>query len=211
MVLQVIFALLCSFAVQALPAEDAVDLDALKATYGGKDVGINTRTWSGYLDVSANKSLHYVFIESMNQTSDPVLIWFNGGPGCSSLLGLFQEHGPLVVDADGDREFANNPHPWNSRANVLYLEQPAGVGFSIARSEQAAQHSDYSQSLDTVEAIKKWYEKFPEFQTNPLFVSGESYGGIYVPYLTWQIYEYNLKVKVWNDINAKNTAWKNLT
>jgi len=60
---QIIFALLCVCA-NAAPEADAVDLEALKATYGGNETGIAQKTWSGYLDVSVNKSLHYMFIES---------------------------------------------------------------------------------------------------------------------------------------------------
>ena len=66
---------------------------------------------------------------------------------------MFQENGPLSVDSDGDQKFENNTYSWNSRANVLYLEQPAGVGFSVARSEQAMNHSDYTQSVDTLKAV----------------------------------------------------------
>jgi carboxypeptidase C (cathepsin A) len=69
-----------------------------------------------------------MFVESEDKPeSDPVLIWFNGGPGCSSLLGFFQENGPVIVDGEEPRL---NPEPWNKRANVLYLESPAGVGFT---------------------------------------------------------------------------------
>lgn len=50
-----------------------------------------------------------------------------------------------------------------------------------------------SQSVDAFAALEAWYVKFPEFMSNSLFVSGESYAGIYVPYLTWQIYENNLQ------------------
>jgi len=60
-----------------------------------------TTSYSGYLDVTATKSLHYMFVEAeQNATSAPVVIWFNGGPGCSSLLGFFQEHGPWVIEDD---------------------------------------------------------------------------------------------------------------
>ena len=58
--------------------------------------------YSGYLEVTTTKKLHYVFVESKNNAkTDPVLIWFNGGPGCSSLLGFFQENGPFIVEDDG--------------------------------------------------------------------------------------------------------------
>jgi carboxypeptidase C (cathepsin A) len=61
-----------------------------------------TLTYSGYLPVTDTKSLHYVFAESMsNPATDPVVIWFNGGPGCSSMLAFMQENGPLCID-DGE-------------------------------------------------------------------------------------------------------------
>jgi len=79
-----------------------------------------TNTYSGYLTASETKSLHYAFAESMDSPStDPIIIWFNGGPGCSSMLGMMQELGPIVVD-DGEDYFSTNPHPWNERANVLF-------------------------------------------------------------------------------------------
>jgi len=90
-----------------------------------------TDWYSGYLTVSKTKSLHYIFVESLgNVTSDPVVIWLNGGPGCSSLLGAFSENGPFVFD-DGQDYIKPNNYSWNARANLLYIESPAHVGFSI--------------------------------------------------------------------------------
>ena len=67
------------------------------------DVGSLSTDWfSGYLDINQNKSLHYVLVTSLSDPdNDPLVIWFNGGPGCSSLLALFQEHGPYIID-DGE-------------------------------------------------------------------------------------------------------------
>ena len=93
---------------------------------------MTTDWYSGYIDASPTKHLHYVFIASKSDPkNDPVVIWFNGGPGCSSLLALFSEHGPYVID-DGEYYIKTNPEPWTKRANMLYLESPAGVGFSLA-------------------------------------------------------------------------------
>jgi len=159
------------------------------------NVTMKTASYSGMLDVTANKSLHYVFVESMRSPiDDPVIIWFNGGPGCSSLLGFFQENGPWIID-DGESYIKENPYPWNVNASVLYLESPAGVGYSIANNTEDYTQNDMSQSQDAITALIAWYNKFPEFIANELYVSGESYGGIYVPYLSWQIYQNNLQAK----------------
>jgi cathepsin A (carboxypeptidase C) len=91
--------------------------------------------YSGYLDVTDTKSLHYAFVESQNDpANDPLIFWFNGGPGCSSLMGFFTEHGPYIIP-DGEHQIVDNPYSWNKRANVAYLESPAGVGFSTAGTE----------------------------------------------------------------------------
>jgi cathepsin A (carboxypeptidase C) len=93
--------------------------------------------YSGYVDIPAtgSKQLHYLLVESQNNpATDPLIIWFNGGPGCSSMLGFAQEHGPFVVP-DGGQTFVPNPYSWNLEANMLYIESPAGVGYSYGQTE----------------------------------------------------------------------------
>jgi len=68
---------------------------------------------------------------------------------------------------------------------VLYIESPAGVGFSKANADTDLVQNDMTQSEDAMIALQAWFVKFPEMKPNPLYVSGESYGGIYVPYLSW--------------------------
>ena len=114
---------------------------------------MKTDSYSGYLPVTDTKELHYVFISSSTDpTKDPVLIWFNGGPGCSSMLGFMQENGPWVID-DFETEIKENPYPWNSRANVLYIESPAGVGFSKANDDTDLVQNDMTQSEDAFKAL----------------------------------------------------------
>lgn len=142
-------------------------------------------SYSGYLKVSDTKRLHYVFIESESSPlNDPVVIWFNGGPGCSSMLGMFAENGPWVIE-DGAKNFTLNPHPWTKEANMLYIESPAGVGFSYGSDKEDLKHHDMSQSKDAFIALEDFYAGFPHMLSNDLFISGESYAGIYVPYLAW--------------------------
>jgi cathepsin A (carboxypeptidase C) len=157
------------------------------------DCGMMPSNWySGYMDASQGKHLHYVYIESLNVPStDPVLIWLNGGPGCSSMLGLFQENGPFVID-DGEYIIKPNAHSWNTNHNMLYIESPAGVGYSIAETPADLETNDMLQSVDLLKALQSFYAKFPTLRQNDLYISGESYAGIYVPYLAWQIYQSNL-------------------
>ena len=79
--------------------------------------------YSGFLQLpSSQKKLHYYFVESERSPhTDPVVLWLNGGPGCSSLDGLFYEQGPLLVTADG-KSLIRNPSSWAGIANMLYLE-----------------------------------------------------------------------------------------
>merc|ERR1719361_3166970 len=170
----------CALAVVAMAAPKEDLMGQMPYT-----TAFDSPTYSGYLSASETKKLHYVFAESLdNPETDPVLIWFNGGPGCSSMLGLMQENGPRVIN-DGEDFLVENPETWNKRANVLWIESPAGVGWSVAGTDEDLDTNDVIQSQDALAALYSFYDKFPEFKTNKLFVSGESYAGIYVPYLSW--------------------------
>jgi len=142
--------------------------------------------YSGYLDVTATKKLHYWFVESQgNPSSDPVVVWLNGGPGCSSMEGFFAEHGPLHLNDDST--ISMNPTAWNMNANMIYLEAPIGVGFSKGSAEDMKTINDNTTSSDNRDALKSFFTKFPHFQPNGLYISGESYAGIYVPTLIAKI------------------------
>lgn len=58
-----------------------------------------------------------------------MVLWLTGGPGCSSEVGLFYENGPYNFNADG-KTLKSNPHSWNENANLIYIDQPIGTGFS---------------------------------------------------------------------------------
>ena len=148
---------------------------------------LKVSAYSGYLKSKDTKQLHYVYIGSQDkEATDPVVIWFNGGPGCSSLEGLFAEHGPCVVnEASGAKGVAKNPFSWNKRANMLYIESPAGVGFSIAKDDDDYVHTDKSQAEDLKVALDDFYTKFPTLVPNDLYIAGESYAGVYVPWIAY--------------------------
>lgn len=144
------------------------------------------KQYSGYLNATNGRKLHYWFVESEGTPStDPLLLWLNGGPGCSSLLGLLGENGPLHVNEDG-RTLYVNPYRWNKHANVLYLEAPAGVGYSYSDDHDYATDDD-KVSEDNYVALQDFFRKYPSFKANDFYVTGESYGGIYVPTLSVRV------------------------
>ncbi|KAF7633524.1 hypothetical protein Mgra_00007105 [Meloidogyne graminicola] len=95
-----------------------------------------------YFNISATKKFHYVLtVSKRNPTSDPVIVWFNGGPGASSLLGMFNEIGPYLISNDG-KNLIENVHSWNNHATVLFIETPAGAGFSYATDKNYTNNDD---------------------------------------------------------------------
>ncbi|KAM7509038.1 hypothetical protein LguiA_019491 [Lonicera macranthoides] len=151
--------------------------------------------YGGYVTVneSAGRALYYYFVEAQHSAQDlPLLLWLNGGPGCSSLAyGAMQELGPFRVHSDGKTLF-HNRFAWNHAANVLFLESPAGVGFSYSNTS-----SDYKNNGDKLTAsdnyvfLLNWLERFPEYKNRDFYISGESYAGHYVPQLAHTILNHN--------------------
>ena len=100
-----------------------------------------SRLMISYLDVGDGRDLFFYFFESRSKPSeDPVVMWINGGPGCSSALGLFMELGPCSVKDDPKslNDTKVNPDSWNSHANIFFIDEPIGVGFSRAEHGQVS-------------------------------------------------------------------------
>lgn len=152
--------------------------------------------FSGYLDIpnSLGKSLHYMFVESQNNPEkDPLVLWLNGGPGCSSLDGFYYEHGPYLFYTP-EAMLLENPYSWNLNASVIYLESPAGVGYSVLGAPANNNTNDAITAHDNLQALLQWFQKFPEYSANDFYITGESYGGVYVPTLALTILQYNDEV-----------------
>lgn len=179
--------LLCCFLLALLGADAAPTADEI-TFLPGLQKQPSFRHYSGYLNVADGKHLHYWFVESQNDpSSDPLVLWLNGGPGCSSLDGLLTEHGPYLVQDDG-MTLQYNPYSWNKIANMLYLESPVGVGFSYS-DDQRYVTNDTEVSMNNYLALKEFLRLFPEFSSNQVFLTGESYGGIYIPTLAERVME----------------------
>ena len=122
----------------------------------------------------------------------------NGGPGCSSLDGFLYEHGPFHFDRSGtgniyatNDTLHANPVSWNKVANVLYLEAPAGVGYSYSNTSSDYNTNDNKTAEDNYQFLLNFFAAYPQFQGNDFYVAGESYAGIYVPTLAYYIHQQN--------------------
>lgn len=163
-------------------AHGEVPADEIKALPGW-DEALPSRQFSGYLKVGA-KHMHYWLVESETtpQTA-PVLLWLNGGPGCSSLEGLVYENGPFRVSASDPTRLVRYDHTWSKLANVIYLETPVGVGFSYSDDKADYSTDDDVTARVNVETLNAFFEAWPEWRGSDFFIAGFSYGGIYVPTL----------------------------
>lgn len=146
-------------------------------------------SYAGFLTVQrdmGSNMFFWFFPAKENPESAPVILWLQGGPGSSSLFGLFAEHGPFVV-ADGGipqlRKFA-----WTSRFSMLYVDNPVGTGFSFTGKEQGYARNQTDVGRDMLEALQQFFTLFHELAGNEFYITGESYAGKYVPAVAYAIH-----------------------
>ncbi|XP_023876302.1 serine carboxypeptidase-like 45 [Quercus suber] len=156
--------------------------------------------YSGYVTVDdkSQRALFYYFAEAeVDPASKPLVLWLNGGPGCSSLgVGAFSENGPFRPSGD---VLVKNQYSWNREANMLYLETPIGVGFSYATDTASYEAvNDRITARDNLVFLQRWFEKFPLYRNRSMFITGESYAGHYVPQLAELMIQFNKKEKLFN-------------
>ncbi|XP_022772836.1 serine carboxypeptidase II-3-like [Durio zibethinus] len=168
--------------------------DKIKALPGQPE-GVDFNQYAGYVTVDpiADRTLFYFFVESPeNSSKKPLVLWLNGGPGCSSFgYGAMQELGPFRVNSDG-KTLYRNEYAWNNVANVIFLESPAGVGFSYSNdSSDYTKVGDKRTAQDSYIFLLNWLERFPQYKTRDFFIAGESYAGHYVPQLAYYILSRN--------------------
>jgi len=206
--------------------------DASKLTFTLEDGEVDrnlcdpkSKSYSGYVDIEGSKydadgedkHLYYWFFEKRSASIDtsteelkmameeiPLVLWLTGGPGCSSTLALLTENGPCSVTDDG-KSTNINPYSWTETAHMLYLDQPAGVGYSYGAE------NDYNEEMISEDAawfLQHFFEKHPEYRKNPVFIVGESYGGHYAPAIAHKVWtkNNNTEDKSWNKINLSGVA-----
>lgn len=123
------------------------------------------------------------FFESRNDPeNDPVVLWLNGGPGCSSLTGLFAELGPSFITEEIKPVY--NEYSWNSNASVIFLDQPVNVGYSYSGSSVS---DSVAAGKDVYALLTLFFKQFPEYAKQDFHIAGESYAGHYIPVFASEI------------------------
>jgi carboxypeptidase C (cathepsin A) len=165
--------------------------------------GLTDDTYAGFIPITlepdnSSGSFFYWLVKKRGERNNttPLVIWLNGGPGCSSMVGMMFENGPFTIESiDGNSSYSlvTNPYSWNELVDVLYVEQPLTTGFSIP-VEGAQQIRDEAQIAHD---FHNWYLSFisifDEYQNTELYIAGESYAGAYIPWIAEHILKYQLK------------------
>ncbi|TVU25911.1 hypothetical protein EJB05_28432 [Eragrostis curvula] len=149
---------------------------------------------TGYIEVDESNgvNLFYYFVQSEQEPSkDPVLLWLQGGPGCSGLSGLVYEIGPFLFDVQGYKDelprLLYRPETWTKVSNIIFVDSPVGAGFSYASSKEGHMSSDTIAIKQLVIFLNKWMKEHPQFVSNSLYIGGESYSGIVIPSLVLEM------------------------
>ncbi|CAH1440212.1 unnamed protein product [Lactuca virosa] len=153
---------------------------------------------TGYIGVGKDEAVQifYYFVESeRNPSEDPFLLYLTGGPGTSVLYSMMYQIGPLNFNLETSTEdnitLKLNPYPWNKVANMLFIDAPAGAGFSYSTTYEGSICSDSLLASYAYDFLRKWFTDHPWFLSNPFYVSGISYMGIIIPNVALNVYKGN--------------------
>lgn len=160
----------------------AHNVEQTKLNYGPE----NATNFAGYVTVNKTRHLFYWFFESRSSPeTDPFVLWMTGGPGCSSLVALFYENGPYHISKTGPlTNFTLNPYSWNTAANILFIDQPVGAGYSYADPGDPGVFTEKAMAENMWEFFQNFFVAYPKYSKLQFFIFGESYAGHYVPALS---------------------------
>lgn len=142
----------------------------------------SVESYSGFVTVDAkhNSNLFFWYVAAKNNREQaPLLVWLQGGPGASSLFGLFEENGPFHIHKNMSvkhREFS-----WHQNHHMIYVDNPVGTGFSFTDSDEGYSTNEEQVGENLLKFIHQFFVLFPNLLSHPFYVAGESYGGKYVP------------------------------
>lgn len=166
---------------------------------------LRIKSYAGYFTVNKNYDSNQFFWYFPAMVPDnkhaPVVVWLQGGPGATSLYGLFTENGPIRVRRD---KFERRKYNWALSHHMIYIDNPVGTGFSFTNDSRGYCTDETQVGEQLYTTLIQFFQLFPELQQNKFFVTGESYGGKYVPALAYTIHKKNPTVEL--KINMKGIA-----
>ncbi|XP_053616890.1 venom serine carboxypeptidase-like [Plodia interpunctella] len=152
---------------------------------------LGCRSYAGFFTVNETyNSNHYFwyFPPISGDESAPLLLWLQGGPGGSSLFGLFVELGPITANNKG---FVMRKHHWALTHHLLFIDNPVGAGFSFTDQEKGYCTNEDCISKGLYNSLQQFFTLFPKLRNNDFFITGESYAGKYIPALAMMIHKQN--------------------
>jgi cathepsin A (carboxypeptidase C) len=134
-----------------------------------------SKQYTGWLNIGT-KHLFFWYFESQNNPSeDPLLLWLTGGPGGSSMIGMLQELGPCLINEHGNGT-VHNEYGWSKNANIIFVDQPAGVGFSYLDKDMPLPASSLTAAEDMHHFLQLFTtDVFPDLRDREFHITGESY------------------------------------
>ena len=191
------------------------EVDPVFGTFDG-------RMYAGLISITEDvnddddgKLMFWLFDPKAPIVDDSLVIWFNGGPGCSSFhAGLFLEMGPITTPLQPAGSFGQphdaprgfNEYAWSNVTTIMYVEQPVGTGFSYGADPPT---DEDGVSTDFYHFLVNFNRIFPQFASKRLYLVGESYAGYYVPSMAHKIYNENKRSSKEHHVNLHGIALGN--
>ncbi|OMJ25854.1 Pheromone-processing carboxypeptidase KEX1 [Smittium culicis] len=136
--------------------------------------------YAGQMDLGeTDRELFFWLVKNETNTKnqDQLLLWLNGGPGCSSMYGLFLENGPYAFNSK--RQIEMRPYSWTRQVDMLFIDQPFGTGLSVTpESSYVTNYDDSNKYL--ILFLNKFFSVFPEYKKRKIILAGESDAGSYL-------------------------------
>ena len=159
---------------------------------GGRSGQENYEVYSGYIEIAPQNFYFYLYFTPRDKNaSSPLVLYTNGGPGCSSMEAATTENSPLLLlriaescpfspdGCDYTNQLSANAYAWNAHSHLLYVDNPRSVGFSYGAGPLT--NSTVMAARDMVSFLLGFYHIYPQLRPNALVISGESYAGHYLP------------------------------
>lgn len=181
-----------------------ISLVLLSLVQGDTDGPWNLLGASGYageivVNPATGSSLFYwqfnAFGGDINNDNRPLIMWLQGGPGCSGEAGMLGEKiSPINIDDNAQPLFNNNS--WAQSYHIISVDYPYGSGYSFATTPSDYQNSTSGSSSYLYNFLQLLAKKYPNWFNRDFYIFGESYAGHWIPGIAYKIIQENQSAKI---------------